>query len=85
MTALELRTSIAMELDMMSAEMLESVSHYVKRLRHHYRNKSLKRESMRNRHESAMQFVKTLSVRGGESVPSDDSGIDALISEKYSK
>ena len=85
MTALELRTSIATELDMMSAEMLESVSHYVKRLRLHYRNTSLKRASIRSRHDAALQFVKTLSVRGGESVPSDERGIDALISEKYSK
>ena len=33
MTTVELRTSIVAELDQMSAEMLESVQHYVKRLR----------------------------------------------------
>jgi hypothetical protein len=37
MTTIELRTSIAAELDHMSVEMLESVSRYVKRLRHHSR------------------------------------------------
>lgn len=37
MTTIELRTSIAAELDQMSAEMLESVSRYVKRLRRHSR------------------------------------------------
>lgn len=37
MTTIELRTSIAAELDQMSVEMLESVSRYVKRLRHHPR------------------------------------------------
>ena len=37
MTTLELRTSIVAELDQMSVEMLESVSHYVKRLRQHAR------------------------------------------------
>ena len=37
MTTLELRTSIVAELDQMSAEMLESVSHYVRRLRRHAR------------------------------------------------
>ena len=37
MTAIELRTSIVSELDKMSVEMLESVSRYVKRLRHHPR------------------------------------------------
>jgi hypothetical protein len=37
MTTLELRTSIVAELDQMSVEMLESVSHYVRRLRRHAR------------------------------------------------
>ncbi len=37
MTTVELRTSIVAELDQMSVEMLESVSHYVKRLRYHSR------------------------------------------------
>ena len=37
MTTVELRTSIAADLDQMSIEMLESVSHYVKRLRRHAR------------------------------------------------
>ncbi len=35
MTTIELRTSIAAELDQMSVEMLENVSRYVKLLRHH--------------------------------------------------
>ena len=37
MTTVELRTSIMAELDQMSVEMLESVSHYVHRLRRHAR------------------------------------------------
>lgn len=37
MTTLELKTSIASDLDQMSVEMLEVVSHYVKRLRRHAR------------------------------------------------
>ena len=37
MTTVELRSSIMAELDQMSVEMLESVSHYVKRLRRHTR------------------------------------------------
>jgi hypothetical protein len=37
MTTVELRTSIVAELDQMSVEMLESVSHYVRRLRRHVR------------------------------------------------
>ena len=35
MTTLELRTSIVAELDQMSVEMLESVQHYLRRLRRH--------------------------------------------------
>lgn len=37
MTTLELRSSIVAELDQMSVEMLESVQHYVRRLRRHAR------------------------------------------------
>jgi hypothetical protein len=37
MTTVELRTSIVEELNQMSDEMLQSVSHYVKRLRRHAR------------------------------------------------
>ena len=37
MTTIELRTSIAADLDQMSVEMLESVSRYVRRLRRHAR------------------------------------------------
>lgn len=37
MTAIELRTSIAADLEQMSLEMLENVSRYVKRLRRHPR------------------------------------------------
>ena len=37
MTTVELRTSIMAELDLMSVEMLESVSHYVNSLRRHSR------------------------------------------------
>ena len=55
MTTVELRTSIMEELDQMSVEMLESVSKYVKRLRHHTRSARKvktdqnKRESLRAR------------------------------------
>ena len=38
MTAVELRTSITADLEQMSLEMLESVSRYVKRLRHRPRS-----------------------------------------------
>ncbi len=38
-----------------------------------------------NKRELAMLFVQNLSVRGGQPVPDDERGIDALISEKYDK
>ena len=36
-----------------------------------------------SRREAAMLFVKNLSVSGGQPVPADERGIDALIREKY--
>ena len=41
--------------------------------------------SVQGRREAAMLFVKNLSVQGGLPVPSDESGIDALVDEKYDK
>lgn len=84
MTTVELRTSIVAELDQMSAEMLESVSHYVKRLRHHARL-ARRATTTQGRREAAMLFVKNLSVQGGMPVPAEESGIEALINEKYDK
>ena len=48
MTTVELRTSILAELDQMSIEMLENVSHYVRRLRRHSRtvNKTVAKEEV---------------------------------------
>ena len=86
MTTIELKTSIAADLDQMSVEMLESVSRYVRRLRHRSRNgKPQTATSLQRRREAAMLFVKNLSVSGGHPVPSDERGIDALITEKYDK
>lgn len=84
MTTVELRTSIVAELDQMSAEMLESVQHYVKRLRRHARP-TRRPVVAKDKREAAILFVKNLSVRGGMTVPADDSGLDALVSEKYDK
>lgn len=85
MTAIELRTSITADLDQMSAEMLESVSRYVKRLRHRTRSARPQTDAKLRRRESAMLFVKSLSVSGGQPVPADERGLDALITEKYDK
>jgi len=84
MTTVELRTSIAAELDQMSAEMLENVSRYVSRLRRHART-SRRDASVQVKREAAMLFVKNLSVRGGMTVPADERGIDALVDEKYNE
>lgn len=84
MTTIELRTSILADLDEMSVEMLESVSHYVKRLRCHARP-ARRTATAENKREAAMLFVKNLSVRGSQNMPADECGIDALVSEKYDK
>lgn len=85
MTSIELRTSIAAELDQMSVEMLENVSRYVRRLRRRSREVSLQTNEAHTKRDAALQFVKTLSVTGSVSVPADERGIDALVSEKYDK
>ncbi len=83
MTAVELRSSIAADLDRMSVEMLEHVSRYVRRMR--------RRENMRvvgtreEKMKAAIQFVESLSVTGGQPVPDDERGVGALIDEKYGK
>ena len=84
MTTIELRTSIMADLDKMSVEMLESVSHYVRRLSRRTRQ-SQRVVSASQKREAAMLFVKNLSVRGGQPVPADERGIDALVNEKYDK
>ena len=84
MTTVELRTSIMADLDKMSVEMLESVSHYVRRLNRRTRP-SHRTVSVSQKREAAMLFVKNLSVHGGLSVPADERGIDALVNEKYDK
>ena len=61
MTAIELRTSITAELDQMSAEMLESVSRYVKRLRH--RTRPARRTVRSHQAESADVVASGLSPR----------------------
>jgi hypothetical protein len=38
-----------------------------------------------NRREAAMLFVQNLYVRGGQPIPADERGTDALIDEKYNK
>ena len=84
MTTIELRTSIMADLDKMSVEMLESVSHYVRRLSRRTRS-SQRAVSASQKREAAMLFVKNLSVRGNLAVPADEHGIDALVNEKYDK
>ncbi len=43
------------------------------------------RRAAPSKREAAMLFVQNLSVRGGQSVPADERGIDALVNEKYDK
>lgn len=48
-------------------------------------NQSLSVEKVVNlkKMDEALEFVKTLSIKGGNPVPADEKGIEALISEKY--
>ena len=85
MISIELRTSIVAELDHMSVEMLENVSHYVRRLRHHTRSVRQPSNTIQNRRNAALQFVKGLSVQGPMQVPTDERGLDVLVDEKYHK
>ena len=84
MTTVVLRTSILSDLDQMNVEMLESVSRYVKRLRRHA-SPVRHTTGHQSKREAALLFVKNLSVRGGQPVPADESGVEALVSEKYDK
>ncbi len=84
MTTIELKTSIAADLNLLSADMLENVSRYVKRLTRRTRQAGIERQKASRKMEDAMSFVKTLSVIGDQKVPDDERGIDALVDEKYS-
>lgn len=79
MTTIELRTSIASDLDQMSVEMLENVSRYVKRLQHRSRSLTAQTDASQRRREAAMLFVKNLSVQGGIPVPADEHGISIAV------
>ena len=70
MTAVELRSSIAADLDRMSVEMLEHVSRYVRRIRRreNARVVGTREEKMK----AAMKFVESLSATGGQPVPDDE-------------
>ena len=89
MTAIELRTSITAELDQMSAEMLESVSRYVKRLRH--RPRSVRRTAQSHHAESADAVAglspRVLQFQRGNPWYATDEEVDKLrqeyLTEKY--
>ena len=90
MTTIELRTSIAAELDQMSVEMLESVSRYVKRLRRHPRPA---RRSVQNRRAESADAVasglspRVLQFQRGNPWYATDEEVDKLrqeyLAEKY--
>lgn len=90
MTTIELRTSITAELDQMSAEMLESVSRYVKRLRH--RTRPARRTVRSHQAENADVVASGLSPRvlqfqRGNPWYATDKEVDKLrqeyLAEKY--
>ena len=81
MTTLELRTSIVAELDQMSAEMLESVQHYVRRLRRHART-----DKTATKEEEVPDIVLSL-LGAGTHVADDDlnarKAYNEYLEEKY--
>lgn len=90
MTTIELRTSIAAELDQMSVEMLESVSRYVKRLRHHSRPTKLAEKSPRSENaevDTSGLSPRVLQFQRGNPWYATDEEVDKLrqeyLTEKY--
>ena len=90
MTSIELRTSIAAELDQMSVEMLESVSRYVKRLRHHPRptKETVKSQRSENAEADASGLSpRVLQFQRGNPWYATDEEVDKLrqeyLNEKY--
>ena len=89
MTSIELRTSIAAELDQMSVEMLESVSRYVKRLRHHQRPSRHTVQSRRAESADAASGLspRVLQFQRGNPWYATDEEVDSLrqeyLTEKY--
>lgn len=86
MTAVELRTSIAAELEQMSLEMLESVSRYVKRLRRHPRTTHTK-ENVETNHKTIEITPGVARLCTGHSWNITDEELDQMryeyLKEKY--
>ena len=86
MTSIELRTSIAAELDQMSVEMLESVSRYVKRLRHHPRSVQSRRAEDADAVATGLS-PRVLQFQRGNPWYATDDEVDKLrqeyLAEKY--
>ena len=90
MTTIELRTSIVEDLDQMSVEMLESVSHYVKRLRHHSRPVRRSMQSRRGENvetDASGLSPRVLQFQRGNPWYATDEEVDRLrkeyLAEKY--
>jgi len=88
MTTLELRTSIASDLDQMSVEMLEVVSHYVKRLSRHARpvRRTVRRRSVAD--NATEEFTpRVMRFKRGNPWYASDEEVDRLryeyLSQKY--
>lgn len=57
----------------------ELVERFLSRSKHSEENSTTEYMSF----DKAMDFVKTLSAKGGKPVPADGRGIEALLEEKY--
>jgi hypothetical protein len=88
MTILELRTSIVAELDQMSVEMLESVQHYVRRLRRHARpNRSASATKVKTTTETEEFTPRVMRFKRGNPWYATDEEVDRLhyeyLTEKF--
>lgn len=83
MTTVELKSSIMAELDQMIVEMLESVSHYVKRLRYHAHQTSTKQmpTTALSTEDTEVFTPQVMRFKRGNPWYATDEEVDSLLHE----
>ena len=86
MTALELRTTINADLDIMSVDMLENISKYVGRLASHVRNRRNATTAITPRKVRISNRIRQMSGRFDVPADADVKAIKAdVLTDKYMK
>ena len=86
MTALELRTTINADLDIMSVDMLENISKYVGRLASHVRNRKNATTAITPRKVRISNRIRQMSGRFDVPADADVKAIKAdVLTDKYMK